>query len=253
MRFSLQRLYLVAAYLCFSCIANAQNGQPKKVLFIGNSYTYFWNLPQTVDLMAESQDIDLIIKQSTAGGASLGHHWRGERDLRSIEKIKNGDYDAVILQDHSRRAIDHPDSLMYFGKLFGDLVKSKGAQPYVYMTWAREWDPYMQEKITLEYNKLAKNINAQVVPVGLAWKRARNLRPGFPLYDEDQSHPSALGSYLSACVFYAVLTGETPVGLPNRLTSIDENGEKIYLVIQSAENALFCQKVAFEIVSQIPD
>ena len=253
MLFKLHHTFFVAILLCFSSIVIAQKDMPKKVLFIGNSYPYFWNLPQTVDLMAESQDIDMVTKQSTTGGASLGHHWRGERNLQSIEKIKSGDYDAVVLQDHSRRAIDHPDSLMHFGKLFGDLIKSNGAQTYVYMTWAREWNPYMQEKITAEYNRLAEKINAQVVPVGLAWQRARDLRPGFPLYNEDQSHPSALGSYLSACVFYAVLTGESPVGLPNSLTSTDESGEKIYLVIQSAENALFCQKVAFEIVGQLRD
>lgn len=33
------------------------------------------------------------------------------------------------------------------------------------------------------------------------------------LYQEDGSHPSAEGSYLAACVLYAVLTGDSPEGL----------------------------------------
>ena len=34
------------------------------------------------------------------------------------------------------------------------------------------------------------------------------------LYTSDGSHPSIYGSYLAACVLYAVLTGKSPVGLP---------------------------------------
>ncbi|MFQ5694805.1 MAG: hypothetical protein ACE5HB_02350 [Terriglobia bacterium] len=31
----------------------------------------------------------------------------------------------------------------------------------------------------------------------------------------DGSHPNQVGSYLAACVFWAILTGESPVGLPS--------------------------------------
>jgi len=240
--------------LCFFAISSlhAQQATPQKVLFVGNSYTYFWNLPQVVAAFATDQNIPLSTQQSTAGGSNLGHHWRGERQLHSIDLIKEGDFDALILQDHSLRSIEAPDSLIYFGNRFSELARKSGTEKiYVYMTWSRVWDPYMQKEITAGYQRLAKAIDAQIVPVGPAWQRARALRPGFPLYDDDGSHPSALGTYLSACVFYGVLTGESPVGLPNRLVSKDEKGEKLYLSIQSAENAQFCQKVAAEIIAQM--
>ena len=51
-----------------------------------------------------------------------------------------------------------------------------------------------------------------VAPVGRAWERA--LRdPAMTLHDPDGSHPSPAGTYLAACVLYATLTGESPVGL----------------------------------------
>ena len=62
--------------------------------------------------------------------------------------------------------------------------------------------------------------------------------------------PSSLGTYLTACVFYGILTGQSPIGLPHRLESEDAYGEHLYLNIQSTENALFCQKVADEIIRQ---
>ena len=68
------------------------------------------------------------------------------------------------------------------------------------------------------------------------------------LFDPDGSHPSPLGTYLNACVFFNILTGESPVGLPNRLITTDKDGEKLYLTIQSKEEAAICQKVAEQVV-----
>ena len=240
----------VVLFISAFLISFGQSSNPKKVLFVGNSYTYFWNLPQSVMTFAKGQGINIEARQSTSGGTNLGQHWRGEKKLKTVDKIKEGNFDMIILQDHSKRAIDHPDSLLHYGKLLGKLIKKSGAKPYVYMTWGREWDSTMQAPITKEYVKLAKKINATIVPVGPTWQRARELRPELVLYDEDGSHPSALGTYLTACVFYGVLTQTSPVGLPKRIISKDGDGEKLYLNIQSAETALFCQKVAEEIINK---
>ncbi len=239
--------------LLTSILLQAQDTKTQKVLFIGNSYTYFWNLPQNVAAMAESKNIDLQTRQSTAGGANLGQHWRGEKGLNTIEIIEEGNFDMVILQDHSMRAIDHPDSLLHYGKLLGNFAKKTGAKPYVYMTWARTWNPYMQESITQKYTQLAEKINAQIVPVGLAWQRSKELRPDLDLYDADGSHPSTIGTYLTACVFFGILTNQSPVGLPHRLISTDKDGEKLYLNIQSTQDALFLQRVAEEVINEVRD
>lgn len=228
----------------------AQEAAPKKVLFVGNSYTYFWNLPQTVQAMAKEKKVDLTTRQSTSGGVHWGHHWRAERNLNTPSIIKEEDFDAIVLQNHSMSTFNRVDSMYHFGQRFSKLGKQKGAQIYLYLTWAREWNPLMQKTITEEYTKLATTLKAKIVPVGPAWALARQLRPNFQLYDDDGSHPSALGTYLSACVFYGVLTGQSPIGLPNRLTAVDKDGEKIYLTIQSKESATFCQEIAAEILKQ---
>lgn len=226
-----------------------QVSPPQSVLFVGNSYTYFWNLPQQVETIAKEQGINMTCRQSTIGGANLGQHWRKERELQSVDLILSGKFDAVILQDHSMRVIEFPDSLQYYGGLLGELAKKQDAKVYLYMTWAREWDPYMIEPIQKEYNKLAQTLEAIIIPVGPAWAKARKLRPDLRLYDPDGSHPSNIGTYLTACVMYATLTGASPAGLPHRLISEDKDGEKLYLNILSQGDALFCQKVAEEIAN----
>lgn len=243
-------------FFCLLSFFNHLQGQqdpPSKVLFVGNSYTYFWNLPQHVTLMAEAENLHIATVQSTAGGSHWGHHWRSERDLKTMDLLNKGDYDAVILQNHSMSAFNRVDSIMYFGQQLADIIKSNDARIYLYQTWSREWDPYMIETIVDVYDKLAEKIDAQIIPVGMVWQRAIQLRPDINLYDEDGSHPSTLGTYLTACVVYGVLSGQTPVGLPNRLSTTDAEGEKLYINIQSSQSALFCQKVAEEIINKYID
>ncbi|MEL7248800.1 MAG: DUF4886 domain-containing protein [Bacteroidota bacterium] len=245
------RLFVLAFGLILGSLSGVfgQDEATPNVLFVGNSYTYFWNLPQTVAVMAAEKDVPLQTRQSTSGGVNLGQHWRGERELNTQALIRSGEFDVVIIQDHSRRAVDHPDSLQYYGNLLAELCRESGATPYVYMTWAREWDPYMQAPITEQYKLLGERIDVEVIPVGLAWQRARTLRPSLSLFDPDGSHPSPTGTYLIACVVFGALTGESPVGLPHRIVSTDKDGEKLYLNIQSKEDALFCQKVAQEMLT----
>ncbi|MEY3423140.1 MAG: hypothetical protein RIR48_3470 [Bacteroidota bacterium] len=220
----------------------------KKVLFVGNSYTYFWNLPLTVQVMSEKDSMFLETRQSTGGGMSLRQHWNHENNLKTKDIIENNKFDIIIIQDHSMQAINKPDSLLYYGRLWGELIRKSGAKVYLYTTWARQNDPQKQPMITDEYNKLAKDIDAVVVPVGQAWEKVRKLRPDIQLFDKDGSHPSPSGTYLSACVFYAVLSGKSPLGLSPRILTKDRNGEKLYLNIQSDDDAKFMQQLVEEML-----
>ena len=240
--------------ICFVplCIS-AQEKVSKKVLFVGNSYTYFWNLPQNVHLMSKDQGHNLITSQSTAGGSNWSHHLKEERDLKSIQKIKEGNFDIVVIQNHSMSAIERVDSFMINGHKLAKLIRASGAMPMLYMTWSREWDPFMIDKISEKYIQLGKEINAPVVPVGLAFSLAKELRPDLQLYSSDMSHQSSLGTYLASCVFYSMLTGESSLGISNRLVTTDANGEKLYINIQSKEDAIFCQKVSDKIMNDFLD
>jgi hypothetical protein len=42
---------------------------------------------------------------------------------------------------------------------------------------------------------------------------ARKIDPALDLWQEDGSHPTQTGTYLAACVFYAVIFHESPEGL----------------------------------------
>lgn len=231
-------------FLLFISPAHSQmNHTQKRVLFVGNSYTYQWNLPQQVAAMSEESGDNLFIRQSTAGGVNWGQHWRGEKGLTTLEKIRTGDYDIVILQNHSMRTIAAPDSMMIYGKRLAQEIRQSGAQAMLYMTWSREWNPLMIETIEKIYTELGEYIQAFVVPVGRIWDDAKKLRPSLDLYQSDGSHQTPAGMYIAACAFYSALTGKSPIGLSPRNSMKDINGETVYLNIQSEQDAQFFQEV----------
>src|SRR5262249_9189776 len=92
----------------------------------------------------------------------------------------------------------------------------------LYMTWARQHSPESQQAITDAYTSIGRELGATVVPVGMAWQRFLSEHAEPVLHDRDQSHPTLAGSYLAACVFFAVLFDESPVGIDAEIARLTE-------------------------------
>ncbi len=243
----MKRIILLISIILLTIPGSFAQKDSLKILFVGNSYTFFENLPQIVSGISDQTKTKLITKKSTAGGARLSEHWNGKKGLRTKEVIKNGNYDIVILQEHSLGTIDEPDSIRKYGKLFCDLIRENKATPYFYLTWAREKTPQTQETINQVYTDVAAQNKAIVVPVGKAWALARQLRPDIKLYTSDGSHPCALGTFLTACVFVASISNEIPDKLPTTYMTTDITGESVILMKVSKTDVAFCQKIAKEV------
>ena len=70
----------------------------------------------------------------------------------------------------------------------------------------------MTKPLSDAYTILANEIGGMVIPVGLAFERALKVKPNLRLHIEDNKHPTLEGTYLSACVFYAALYDDSPIG-----------------------------------------
>ena len=228
--------------MLFSSFAQIQK-DTLKVFFVGNSYTYYNDLPALVSSISEHTDTKIIAKSSLAGGAGLDDHWNSARGLNSWEEIKDGDFDIVVLQERSLGTIRNPESFHRHAKNLCALIRDSGAKPWFYVTWSRRNRPYDQKIITAEYQKAAEENDANLVLAGEAWAVARQQRPELELYHVDGSHPSPVGSFLSACVFVGSLVNEMPKNLP-RNYSIFEAHSGTTMLSLDREEVDYCSSIA---------
>ncbi|HVK10654.1 MAG TPA: hypothetical protein VM597_17945 [Gemmataceae bacterium] len=190
---------------------------PLKALFIGNSFTARNDLPGLVARLAEARGKSLDHRLISAGGASLRMHWNAGQ---AAEAIRDGGYDAVVLQEQSTLPVKNATRMHENVRLFDGVIKAAGASTVLYLTWARLNSPNSQQAITDAYTAIGKELGATVAPVGVAWQRFlwNNTEP--VLHDRDQSHPTVAGSYLAACVFLSALFNESPVGIDADVTGL---------------------------------
>lgn len=191
-----------------------QSNELTKILFIGNSFTARNNLPALLTQLAAARGHAIEHRLISAGGASLRMHWNAGTAPNAIE---SGQYDYVVLQEQSTLPIKNAKRMHENVRLFDEAIKAAGARTVLYLTWAREHSPESQHAIDEAYLTIGAELDAIVVPVGMAWERFVKEHEEPVLYDKDQSHPSLAGSYLAACVFFAVLFDEDPCGIDSEV------------------------------------
>ena len=100
-RILITKLLLLTTIVGFSSFNNVikynqnviDSSKTLKVLMIGNSFTFYWNLPQVIECMLNAQNTSFEVDQKTIGGSNLGKHWglNSEkdyiRDYRDFSKI----------------------------------------------------------------------------------------------------------------------------------------------------------------------
>lgn len=241
----LSKIIFLSVVISFNTSIFSQNStNTLKVLFVGNSYTYYSNLPQLVSQISDHTSIKMITKSSVTGGATLNQHWNSEWGLKTKEIIRNDDFDIVVLQEQSLGTIKNPTQFLKNIKRFSAFIKRHGAKPYLYATWARERIPQQQEIITQMYQQAAKENNIGIVLVGEVWKLARLEVPDIKLYIEDGSHPSNLGAFLTACTFVKEISGELPDTLPNEYIIKNAFGSNIENRLYKDSDIELCLKIA---------
>ena len=218
-----------------------QDDVPQKVLFIGNSFTYYNNsLHYHVEQLRRNAMKPKDFKPYNFRAATIaGGFWHEQKaGLDSLTAGKG--WDVVVMQGHSREAIDDDKKLIFKASLKESmaLLKQRGASPMLFMTWAYKHRPEMIKQLEPSFIELARELNVTLVPVGSAFHRSLSARPELNLHAADGIHPSRVGTYLAACVFYMMFYKESPQGLH-------------YTMGLEEETASFLQRIAAETVADL--
>ena len=200
-----------------------------QVLFIGNSFTYFNDMPHTFLNMIRTLHPDARVDSLAYGGYSLAQYADEDTEVGkiAISKIVSYEWDYIILQEQSLLPCIEPEAFATAVKKLCDIVtQMTSAKVILYQTWAYKngskklaetgmtYDE-MNSRIRNAYREAAENNHVLLAPVGDLFAHIYASEHITHLINRnDNYHPSASGSYLAACVIFKIITGKTTIGLP---------------------------------------
>ena len=242
-------------------LSTAAEGQkPLKVTFLGNSLTYWHDLPEMIKDMAEAAGDKIEVESYTQGGWTFYKHANSPESYQKIIETKP---DIVVIQGNSKDASFHwwRVNMMYPSvRKLTEMIETSGARPMLYLTYANwgggekcleefnakfcsmPFEGYydFQDTIIAGFMEIAEELDIAVAPVGVAWKEVLMDGQLSTLWVNDNVHPSIAGAYLTTCVFYAAIFKKSPVGI------------KYYSIVPEWR-ARYLQKVAARIVLENPE
>jgi hypothetical protein len=227
-----------------------------RVLFVGNSFSFYNNgihnhLGSLIRSTGEWKKQQNRLRLSTLSG---GYMKEQAVDLEYFLADPSQKWQAIVLQGHSSEPISSNKNKAFILSTANSvkLIKAKGIQPILFMTWGYKNQLNMGKDLANVYTKLANKLDVLVVPVGLAFAIAEMQLSDLELfvpdvlgidsegqltYRKDWKHPSEAGTYLAACVFYATLNQRSPEGV-------------IFTGELQKETALALQKLSWVVTQQ---
>ena len=194
-----------------------------KILFIGNSITFYNDLPGMFESLALNAGKKIYVKDGSMMGYPLEDHCTYTHTINSIYEEA---WDYVILQESPVRAMElYCEDYMFKYAIFLDSLihdNNTNTQTIIFMPTAyadgltflsgeRLSYNEMQEEIYNGTIMLADSLDAIIAPVGWAFKSVIQQK-GLDLFLSDMVHPNVQGSYLGACVIYATIYQQSVLG-----------------------------------------
>lgn len=220
---------LPAIFLLLGCGLNLGTGPEPvgedacEILFIGNSLTYFNDQPEIVRRMAGAAGKPNFVGQATAPGVALDYHAQNADTRR---KIQSRSWAYVILQQANWEVAFpqyHPQITGPLESLRETILANNPDTQILYsmdysakngLTWFGQYRDFAEAQAMLREGTvvLSEAMGFSVAPVGWAFNSVVRDRPDIELFSPDRLHPSYLGSYLGAAVYFSTIFRESVAG-----------------------------------------
>jgi len=193
-----------------------------QILMIGNSYTYFNQMPALLEALCRENGKDVTVTSVTKGGRRLiAYQQEDPTTLALREALKDGRYEVCFIQEQSVAPALRPEEFLEGLRHVESMTRPFVDRYILYSTWGRKegnsvlqdhgWtNREMARLLSLSYQKAAELLGADRSPVGEAFLWMKKHYPQTELYVEDGSHPSYEGSCLGTMVHYRTLFGTLP-------------------------------------------
>lgn len=197
--------------------------EPVDVLFVGNSFTFYNDMPETFASVAQSAGIPVRVTAVTFESARLEWFYDAGRSISKTlsEALEQAEFEIAFLQEHSTRPYKQYASFSAAAAKLSDLIgkSSPDCRIFLYETWGFAEDngtvqsegmtTGSQEKLLLDaYENAGKECGLSVSYVGISMYRLYKDTAIDP-YAKDRKHPSPAGSFLAALTHFYTVFPET--------------------------------------------
>lgn len=199
---------------------NPAVGKKPKILFVGNSHTYYNNLSTMFVNIIQAFGHKSSVRELSSGYYTLKQFADVENQGGKLldKTLTEQSWDFVILQEHTTSSLPSVAEEEMFppSRVLDEKIKNSGGQTAFLMTWTPkkgikgQKPEQVQSDIASTYMTIAEELDDLVIPAGVSFMRCVDLYPEIELWDPDGQHPSPEGSYLTACTIYAVIFQESP-------------------------------------------
>ena len=180
-----------------------------RVLFVGNSHTYFNDMPaQFARMLREMTGEEPQIQMLAYSGRSLA--WHREEYFALRFALLRGGFDYCVLQQQAHPFPGEEVTEAALRQIL-PLCGASGTRPILFMTWAEKAKPGNAALMSHCYRRLAELYDTLLAPIGELFERFRGT--DLELYWQDGEHASPYGSYLAAATLAALLAGTDKLDL----------------------------------------
>ncbi len=184
--------------------------QPPRILFIGNSFTYFHDLYKQAAEITGGYTV-----QSVVGGASLSDHLDPAKNAgKSTLALLMEPWDYVVIQEQSSKPMREPEAFLADAAALCAMAREAGAKPVMYATWPYRKDSDKLKEtgrtygemfiaLTEAYHRAARDNGALIADVGTAFYNS-----GEDLLEADSFHPNSKGTALAADIICRVIMND---------------------------------------------
>ncbi|MBO4406238.1 MAG: SGNH/GDSL hydrolase family protein [Clostridia bacterium] len=187
------------------------NGEKKRIriLFIGNSHTFYNDLPALVRERAEEDGVEAEVVMIARGGWYLSQH---VKEPETFFNVRCGGYDYAVLQEHSH-PFDRIGEYRTAAKTLCGWIREAGGVPVIYATWAEKANEGAQELMNRVNGEIARENGALLAAVGASWWDRARKNPEKDLYGPDGAHASPEGSRFASEIIWRAIRKDLEPGI----------------------------------------
>lgn len=198
--------------------------QSLKVLFIGNSFTYFSDLPGKLKALAAADGKTVVVDSHTPGGEYCTDHM-----VNPIvySKMHSQVWDYVVIQDNQGWFANTVHNVTATNIAANMRLRDSvhAIIPCASVIWFAGWGPKggvglpgdntanCINRIDTNYQYMNNMYPAKkeiIAPFGKAWNTSMAQKPAINLFNSDNTHPGLAGTFLNANVLFATIFKQDP-------------------------------------------